>query len=633
MRGRGLVAGAVALAGFLISSGAAPAAGPDIVVDDRRTQPVFGYADAIRERVFIPLPGVDQDLNGEPDRTAIDIIRPRATREGLKAPAIIDPSPYYTTGGRGHESQRIADLDGDGINDRWPLFYDNYFVPRGYAFIHAHMNGTAFSTGCPMHGGPGDVASMKAVIDWLNGRAAGFDKDGNRVRASWHNGKAAMIGKSYDGTLANGVAATGVRGLATIVPISAISQWYEYSRTGGIRHNTDYAGNFLAPFVTDDEDEAMCAPSRELMNANDGDEHGDVNRFWIERDHLKDARNVRASVFITHGLQDDNVRFSQATMWWDALERRGVPRKMWLTRTGHEDPFDFRRAEWVDTLHRWFDHWLQGVPNRIMREPKVDIEVAKDTWETASDWPIPGSRETSIYLKGTAAGEEGALGLWPGGATRTLSWTDAAQNETTMISDPTGSQANRLVFLSAPLRRPLRLSGTPEVDIRASLSTEQSNLGAILVDYGPSTQISRQSDGIVTAQPETRTCWGESSANDSACYLEVTKPTVDVTQWRVSKGILDSSNRYSLLAGAARLVEPGRTYNFEWPTFPNDFEFAAGHRIGIVLVANYPGFQSASGTVGSTITLDTRRSKVRLPIVGGRRAAFASGGFGGAPRD
>jgi X-Pro dipeptidyl-peptidase len=40
------------------------------------------------------------------------------------------------------------------------------------------MNGT-LSTGCPLHGGPGDVASMKAVIDWLNGRAPGYDKDGN----------------------------------------------------------------------------------------------------------------------------------------------------------------------------------------------------------------------------------------------------------------------------------------------------------------------------------------------------------------------------------------------------------------------------------------------------------------------
>ncbi len=626
MRGHVCKLAAITLAGFFITVGAAPAADPAIVVENGRTQPAFGYADAIRERVFIPLPGVDQDSDGVPDRTAIDIIRSRANAQGLKAPAIIDPSPYYTTLGRGHEGQRIADLDGDGLNDRWPLFYDNYFVPRGYAFIHAHMNGTGFSTGCPMHGGPGDVESMKAVIDWLNGRRPGVDKDGNAVTADWHSGKAAMIGKSYDGTLANGVAATGVEGLTTIVPVSAISQWYEYSRTGGIRHNTNYPGNSLANTVTNPDRRALCLPSRLWMNENDGDEHGDVNQFWLDRDHLKDADKVKASVFITHGFQDDNVRFNHATQWWDALEGR-VPVKMWLTGTGHEDPFDFRRAHWVDTLHRWFDHELQGVDNGIMDEPRVDIEVAKDVFQTAHDWPIPGTLGTDIYLHGTAPGSAGALGLRSGGATDTLTWTDAAQNENTMINNPTGSQANRLAFLSAPLKKPLRMSGTPVVDIQASLSTTQSNLGAVLVDYGPSTQISRTSDGIVTAEPETRTCWGESSENDSACYLEVTKPTVDVTQWRVSKGILDSSNRESLLATMATPVQIGTKYRFAWPTFPNDFTFRAGHRIGIVLVANYTSFGSVAGTTGSQVTLDTRVSKVRLPIVGGYGAAVASGGF------
>ena len=59
-----------------------------------------------------------------------------------------------------------------------------------------------------------------------------------------------MIGKSYDGTLSNGVAATGVEGLKTIVPVSAISAWYNYSRTGGIRHNTNYPGSSLNPQIT-----------------------------------------------------------------------------------------------------------------------------------------------------------------------------------------------------------------------------------------------------------------------------------------------------------------------------------------------------------------------------------------------
>jgi X-Pro dipeptidyl-peptidase len=54
------------------------------------------------------------------------------------------------------------------------------------------MNGT-LSTGCPLHGGPGDVASMKAVIDWLNGRAPanGLGVDG--LTTIWCGGRLGRI--------------------------------------------------------------------------------------------------------------------------------------------------------------------------------------------------------------------------------------------------------------------------------------------------------------------------------------------------------------------------------------------------------------------------------------------------------
>ena len=74
-------------------------------------------------------------------------------------------------------AQCMADWNSDNVNDRWPLFLDNYFVPRGYAYILAQMNGTGYTTnGCPMHGGPGDIAGEKSIIDWLNGRVAGLHR-------------------------------------------------------------------------------------------------------------------------------------------------------------------------------------------------------------------------------------------------------------------------------------------------------------------------------------------------------------------------------------------------------------------------------------------------------------------------
>ena len=206
------------------------------VVEDGRTQPVYGYADAIRQRVWVPIEH-DTDGDGTNDRIAVDIIRPKATSTGLKVPTIMDASPYYDTVCRGNEGECKSDVDGDGLNDRWPLFYDNYFVPRGYAVALLDTVGTNNSTGCPTVGGVEDILGIARVVDWLNGRATGYDAQwgGSKVAADWSTGNVGMWGKSYDGTHANGAAATGVEGLRTIVPISAISSWYKYYRIGGLR--------------------------------------------------------------------------------------------------------------------------------------------------------------------------------------------------------------------------------------------------------------------------------------------------------------------------------------------------------------------------------------------------------------
>ena len=80
---------------------------------------------------------------------------------------------------------------------------------------------------------------------------------------------------------------------------------------------------------------------------------------------------------------------------------------------------------------------------------------------------------------------------------------------------------------------------------------------------------------------------------------------------------MDTSNRESLFADAASLITADQKYRFTWPTYPHDYVFKAGNQIGIVLVANYSGFSAINGTTGATVTLDTKTSKVSLPIVGG----------------
>jgi X-Pro dipeptidyl-peptidase len=597
---------AVALTAALLAlTGTAQAAGPPLGADGE-TAPTYDYASAVRERVSIP------QTNG--DHIAVDIIRPNA---GGKFPAIVDASPYYTSLCRGLKNECMGDPSGDGVNDRWPLFIDNYFVPRGYAVVLAQMSGTGYNTdGCPDHGGPQAIAGMQSVITWLNAQP-------------WHNGSSAMIGKSYDGTLANGVAATGVTGLKTIVPESAISDWYDYSRTGGIVTTTTNYPTFLnnaimQPSIAGPPDRrSACTTVNNGFNSIDGDETGDRNAFWDDRDYTKDVGNVKAAVFAVHGFQDDNVTMSELWPWWNGLKANGVPLKLWLLRAGHTDPFDSRRAVFVDTLHRWFDHWLYGVENGIMDEPRVTIEDSTDTWGQYADWPVPGTSDVNVFLRGTDPAAAGGLRGTGGASGDSVAFTGASNtpSENTYLNVPTGAQTNRHVFLSRPLATDVRLSGRAVLDLQATLDKSQSNLGVILVDYSatPFTETTRSGEGI-SQVAGTCTDWGASTQYDNACYLDISKPLQTVSQWRVTRGILDSSNRDSLTT--ADPVTPGQPYTFPIPTEPTEHTFAAGHQIGVIVVGNLLG---TAGTASTKVTIDTALSKMVLPIVGGAAKARAAG--------
>ncbi len=622
---RGLrLAAVAALAVVALSATSTASAAPGIVVADGQTQPVFGYADAIRERVWVEA-DFDTDADGVNDRIALDIMRPAATADGLRAPVIMDASPYYSTLGRGNEAELKRDTDGDGLLDKWPLYYDNYFVPRGYAIVLLDMVGTNNSTGCPVTGGTPDHLSAVVGIDWLNGRRKAYDKDGNEVLADWHNGKTGMIGKSYDGTIANGAASTGVDGLTTIVPISAISTWYDYTRSNGVVTRGGSYPSSLSNTVTNPARRAHCAPTRATMAATDGDESGDYTPFWVERDYVKDAANVEASVFVVHGLQDDNVMPDHFSKWWDALPSN-VDKKLWLTRTGHIDPFDFRRGEWVRTLHRWFDHELLGVHNDVLTEPEADIEYGADEWRTYKRWPVDAREEVSVRLGEDTPTTAGTLSYGtpptPNAADVFQSWTDTpSMSENTAISNPTTVTTTRRVFLSPPLAAPVHVSGTPVVQLEASVEATDTNFAALLVDYGPATQVSRTGDGAQTLLTED--CWGEASAADEACYRQVVKRTQSVTQWRVTKGILDAANRNSL--AVFEPLVPGLETSFDFPLLPQDYVFRAGHRIGLVVFGSYSGYSSQSEQNRARITLNVTDSLLDLPVVGGKQALARAG--------
>lgn len=615
--------GLVLAPGGAIAAHSAVAPQPRLELQGGKTAAVFSYADAIREHVYVESP-IDSDGDGTLDRVRVDIIRPKESGQGLKVPVIMDESPYYDNAGRGNESEHKTYGPG-GEPLKFPLFYDNYFVPRGYAFLAVDMIGTTRSDGCPTSGGAPDVLGGKAVVDWLNGRAKAFQEDGSQVRATWTTGKVGMIGKSYDGTLANGVAATGVDGLATIVPISAISSWYEYSRMNGVKYWSDEQP-WLADFV-DTDPPAKCAAVRQQLDQGEDDATGNYNAYWAGANYRNGTTgnlgNVKASVFAFHGVNDLNVKDDHFGKWWRGLAARGVPRKVWLSQRGHVDPFDTRREVWVDTLHRWFDYWLHGIDNGIMSEPRADVELGPDQWITQSDWPAPKAKQVRLRPH-----PDGSLRLNAAAAGSTAGYTDApggsgfGTTEDLMVADPTIGQPYRQAFATPALPFDVRLSGTPAVDLRLKLDKPTAGLTVLLVDYGTDTRVDHLGPGSGIKTLAEEDCHGESTAADDACYRTTQTTTTTAPLNIVSRGWMDAQNRASLSNPAP--LTPGTYYRVRWQTLPHDYVFKKGHRLALVLAGTDQDYNEEQAT-GAKVTVDLAGSSVLLPLLPGGAPLKLSG--------
>jgi X-Pro dipeptidyl-peptidase len=570
-------------------AGATPAsaAPPHVVVKDGMTRPAFSYQDAIRETVYVDAP-VDSDHDGKHDRVAVYITRPKETATGLKVASILEASPYFggTIDTRYHPADvidypRLAPWSPP--TGRWTppdysrVYYDNYFVSRGYAVLAASTLGTGDSTGCPGAVSPAETTAMKTVVEWLTGKAKAYAADGKPVAAGWSTHNVAMAGKSYDGTLPLATAATGVAGLKTVVSISGVASWYDYYRgDGGVIAPGGYAGedaDLHAKVVLTRKNPAVCAPAMHDIERKMDRVSGDYNRFWAERNFAAEANRFRAAVFVTGGLNDWNVKPNQFLHLWQALKSAGVPRKLWIHQARHDDPIDVRQQVWLDTLNRWLAHWLYGAANGIMSEPKVDLERSPGQWTTAADWPDPAARTVTMRLGG---GRPGTLGA--GGSAAAQGFVDAPSRKAEQLSaEPDRADPNRLIYLTPALTRPTKLSGTPSVRLHASVDGRSPYLSALLVDYGTDTRFA----GFSTTGQQW--CFGDSVTGDSGCRPVRRYVTKETPYQIVTRGWLDVRNRRS--ASRTEQVQPGRTYAFGWPMVPYDYVFRPGHRIGLVIMA------------------------------------------------
>lgn len=592
------------------------------------TQPIYSRADAITQVVKVETT-VDSDHDGVRDRVEMRIIRPKETDQGLKVPSIVEPSPYWA----GFNDVPNHDVDIDDLKKFaakkkaaleaqagvFPGIYDNYFLPRGYAIADVDSLGTGGSTGCPTSGARNEQAGAKAAVDWLNGRARGWTPEGVPVKAGWSTGNVGMIGQSYNGTLPNMAAATGVPGLKAIVPIAGISSWYDYYRAnGGVLAPGTFQGedlDVLAKFVYTRADQEICKPVIDDIEQKQDRVTGDYSRFWDDRNYVKDARKVRAAVMVVHGLNDWNVKVKNSVQWWNALKQTGVPLKLWLHQANHATPFRWRIEEWLRQIHHWFDRWLYNIDNGITREPRVDVERSPGTWEQYRDWPVPGTRTLPLSLNAGPAGQPGTLSTRARhGAPQSL--IDAGKTRTAeqLLVNENQADPNRLAYLTPPLGNAVKVNGIPKMSVRASLDGRSPYLTALLVDYGTDTRPTG-----VRVDTGQRVCYGLGVPGDDGCTTRQAHQTETAPYKIVTRAWLDARNRHSF--SRTDPIKAGKMYDFSWAFEPTDYVVKAGHRLGVIIMSTDYDY-TLRYPAGTKLVLQPGTSKVLLPLAPGGGRSF-----------
>jgi len=505
--------------------------------------------DIISDAVYVESP-TDTDLDGKLDQIYVTFSRPNTSE---KVPTIYTITPYAYGGNQVpfHEVD-VAYLPQDNSADKWKLsnkmreflrskelldFAPNNVLQRGYASVQAHSLGTGRSTGCPTVGNMQESIAAKAVIDWLNGRAKAYSSSGREIKATWANGAVGMYGVSYDGTLPNMVAATGVDGLKAIVPIAAISSWYDYYRANGLVVGPGgYIGedaDVLAKFIV--RDGGGCNDQIGKIKESMGRENGDFTNFWLDRDYVQYAEQVKAATFIVHGQSDWNVKQKHAIQWWQALDGK-VPLRMWLHNGGHGDP---DRRDFQDEMWDWFDRYVKGSENGVENKPRVEVQDAAGNWAEQNSWPNEHSSVVTYYINGKNL--EGSAPVSP--VERVFKDSGKSTKIEDIASNPSSENQAGLVFLSQKLDQSKLLTGTPVVTLNLAVDNRHAaNITVVLLEY---------------------------DANNRAKVI--------------TRGWSDLQNHADMSTG--EMLEKGKFYQMKFNLEPKQYKISSGSKIGVLVTA------------------------------------------------
>ncbi len=459
-------------------------------------------------------------------RLAIDIIRP--TRNGQLHDRAL---PVIWAHQRYHRASIVDGRLRTTFGGLASLLGHGYVL----AVVDARGSGASFGS-APGFYGKAELADTYEVTEWL-------------AAEPWSTGKVGMFGGSYLGHIQYFAAGQRPPHLKAIFPEMAVMDFYDLAYPGGIfqeyalptwrflTKNLDQSRTFewfgtrmgpVAP-VDGDSGEALRASAIADHEANldvGGLFQAVPYRNSVEPTTGERLHLTRSPMAYLAAINRSGVAIYHLTGWLDGAPRHmimmyanlTVPERLLIGPWFHSERHGFDLA--AERL-RWYDYWLKGIDNGVMREPPIRYGTLNahpdSTWRSARRWPLPEERRTRYYLHAGPSGSvasrnDGTLSekrVGPSGSdTQTVDTTASvgkANRWTNGYGGPAGypdlavNDARGWTYTSAPLAAAVEVTGHPVVRLWVTADTSDVDVYVYLEEVNPAGRSSFVTDGMLRA--------------------------------------------------------------------------------------------------------------------------------------
>ncbi len=440
------------------------------------------------------------------------------------------------------------------------------WTKNGFAFVAQDVRGTFKSEG-----------KYRPFVD---DQVDGYDTVEWLAKQSWSNGKVGMFGASAMGIAANEAAMANPPHLvAAFVMVARSSVYDQSSFMGGV-----FRKELNEDWLKRQNAESVLQEIFKHAVRSEFHDRGDMSKHW-QKIHIP-MYNYGGWYDIFSQGNIDNFTGLQAKAEGIGTGRQKLIMGPWGHGQLEEVKYPansgvgaFGGSMSLELAKRWFEYWLKGVDNGIMKEPAVRYYVMGDVidpqapgneWRSSPVWPVL-AKTTSYYLNsgGTLSEQlpqkresSDSYKYDPNNPVPTIGGANLFLKKGPMDQRAIGERSDVLKFATPVLQSPVEITGRIAVEL-----------------------------------------WAESDARDT----DFTAKLVDVYPDGTERLVLDSVLRARFREGFDREVfmKKGQVYKFKIDLWSTSIIFNKGHRIAIhVSSSNSPRFDPNPNT-GSPLRADT----------------------------